>query len=75
MAEAVAIVSELAAKKWGKGNFSRMDVSWRTSQSELSPFSKGEGPGEIPKRVEESDLNTSQPVTIGRKSKSKSVQK
>ena len=69
MAEAVAIVSELASKKWGKGNFSRMDVSWRTSQSELSPFSKGEGPGEVPKPVEESVLNTSQPVTIGRKSK------
>jgi lipoic acid synthetase len=68
MATVVEVIAELASKQWGKGNSRRMDVSWRTSQYELSPFSKGEGPGKLPKPIEENVPNIPQPVTIGRKS-------
>ena len=68
MAEVVEVIAELASKQWGNGNSRRMDVSWRASQSELSPFSKGEGPGELPKPAGECAPDIPQPVTIGRKS-------
>ena len=70
MLEVVNTVSELATERWGSGQARRMDVSWRTSQNELSPFSRGKGPGGIPKvnqSIEELDLNK-RTVTIGRKS-------
>ena len=70
MLEVVNTVSELATERWGSGQARRMDVSWRTSQNELSPFSRGKGPGGIPKvnqSIEELDPNK-RTVTIGRKS-------
>ena len=70
MLEVVNTVSELATERWGSGQARRMDVSWRTTQNELSPFSRGKGPGGIPKvnqSIEELDPNK-RTVTIGRKS-------
>lgn len=51
MAEVVDIVARLGAARWGSGGVDRADVVWRTSAADLSPFSRGEGPGEHAQRV------------------------
>jgi len=51
MPHVVDIVARLAAERWGSGGVDRADVVWRTSAADLSPFSRGEGPGEAAQRV------------------------
>lgn len=46
MNEVVDLVAAKAAERWApRGHFDRADVAWRSSDSDLSPFSRGEGPG------------------------------
>lgn len=43
-------IAELATERWGSGaGGSRADVAWRVRPDDLSAFSRGEGPGEVPK--------------------------
>src|SRR5829696_6211754 len=46
MREVVDLVSRLAARRWGGGVSERQDVAWRNRPDDLTPFSRGEGPGE-----------------------------
>jgi lipoic acid synthetase len=47
MAEVVEAVSQRAAAKWGaEGQIERQDVAWRHRPTDLTAFSRGEGPGE-----------------------------
>ncbi len=49
MREVVDVVARLAAQRWGNGRpVERQDVVWRHSVDDLSPFSRGEGPGAGP---------------------------
>ena len=40
------VVSRHAAKMWGSSQLERQDVAWKESLSDLSAFSRGEGPGQ-----------------------------
>ena len=46
MREVVDLVSRLAAETMGAGGHERADVVWHQRPSDLSPFSRGAGPGE-----------------------------
>ena len=46
MADVVSAVTNAAALQWGFDGIERQDVQWRTLATDLSPFSRGEGPGE-----------------------------
>ncbi len=46
MQDVVDIVARLAAERWGGGAVERQDVAWRQRIDDLTPFSRGEGPGE-----------------------------
>jgi lipoic acid synthetase len=46
MRDVVDIVARLAAERWAGGRSERQDVAWRERPADLSPFSRGEGPGE-----------------------------
>ena len=42
----VDLVAQLATERWGGGVAERQDVAWRHLPADLTPFSRGEGPGE-----------------------------
>ena len=46
MADVVDLVVRRAAALWGDGTTERQDVAWRQTLADLSPFSRGEGPGD-----------------------------
>jgi lipoic acid synthetase len=46
MRELVDIVTRLAGRRWADGEVDRRDVAWQHRSSDLTPFSRGEGPGE-----------------------------
>ena len=46
MARLVDVVARLAADRWGGGRADRRDVAWQHSTTDLTPFSRGDGPGE-----------------------------
>lgn len=46
MRELVDLVTEEAARVWGEDGLERQDVAWRAAVTDLTPFSRGEGPGE-----------------------------
>ena len=48
MREVVDAVAARAADRWGGGGVDRADVAWRQRPDDLSPFSRGMGPGELP---------------------------
>ena len=50
MREVVDAVAVRAADRWGSGGVERADVAWRQRPEDLSPFSRGLGPGEVPGR-------------------------
>ncbi|WP_419926290.1 lipoyl synthase [Candidatus Poriferisocius sp.] len=50
MQDVVDAVAARAADRWGAGGADRADVAWRRRPEELSPFSRGLGPGEVPGR-------------------------
>ena len=45
MRDVVDVVARLAAQQWGADGSERADVVWRQTPSDLSPFSRGLGPG------------------------------
>ena len=45
MQEVADIVARRAAAMWGDGTVERQDVAWKHAPADLSPFSRGEGPG------------------------------
>ena len=45
MREVVDAVAARAAERWGSAGHDRADVVWRHAPDDLSPFSRGEGPG------------------------------
>ncbi len=51
MHDVVDVVARLAADRWGSDGHERADVVWRSDDRDLTPFSRGEGPGEIPVRL------------------------
>jgi lipoyl synthase len=44
-------VAARAAALWGGGDVDRRDVAWRHRPEDLSAFSRGEGPGDVPARA------------------------
>ena len=46
MREVVDAVARRAAERWGGAGHDRADVVWRETPSDLSPFSRGTGPGD-----------------------------
>ncbi|MGV3759718.1 MAG: lipoyl(octanoyl) transferase LipB, partial [Actinomycetota bacterium] len=48
MREVVDTVAARAAERWGAAGCDRADVVWRHTPDDLSPFSRGEGPGAQP---------------------------
>lgn len=40
------VIARLAAERWGAGGLDRADVAWKHTPDDLSPFSRGEGPGD-----------------------------
>ncbi|QXC61336.1 lipoyl synthase [Aquihabitans sp. G128] len=51
MAEVVDVVVARATERWGAGGVDRHDVVWRHRESDLAPFSRGEGAGEVAGQV------------------------
>ncbi len=51
MSEVVDAVVARAAHLWGFGQVDRSDVAWKVADSDLAPFTRGEGPGEIVRPV------------------------
>ena len=51
MRDVVDAVAERAARTWGGGGVERQDVSWRHTPADLSAFSRGAGPGDVPVRL------------------------
>ena len=51
MREVVDAVAARAADRWGATGVDRADVAWRHRPEDLSPFSRGLGPGELPGRA------------------------
>ena len=51
MKHVVDAVSARAADRWGDGGVDRADVAWRQRPEDLSPFSRGMGPGDVPGRL------------------------
>jgi lipoic acid synthetase len=47
MRDVVDAVARLAAERWGSGGWDRADVVWRHTPDDLSPFSRGEGAGDL----------------------------
>ena len=47
MAEVVDAVVARAVQRWGVGGHDRHDVVWRHRSDDLTPFSRGLGPGEV----------------------------
>jgi lipoic acid synthetase len=47
MREVTDAVAARAATAWGGGQMDRQDVAWKIRPSDLSPFSRGEGPGQV----------------------------
>lgn len=46
MREVVDLVAAEAALLWGDGGIERQDIAWPSTSVDLSPFSRGAGPGE-----------------------------
>lgn len=46
MEAVVNLVARRATDRWGSGVVERQDVAWRHTPADLTPFSRGEGPGE-----------------------------
>ncbi len=51
MKQVVDVVARLAADRWGAAGHERADVVWRERSSDLAPFSRGAGPGDVVGRV------------------------
>jgi len=49
MERLAGLVAQLAGARWGAGAAERQDVAWQHRHADLSPFSRGEGPGDTVK--------------------------
>ncbi len=47
MREVVDVVARLAGERWGRARVERQDVAWQHRPDDLTPFSRGDGPGEV----------------------------
>ena len=47
MHDVADVVTRLAVERWGNDVGERADVAWRHVPDDLSPFSRGEGPGDV----------------------------
>jgi len=51
----LAVVADIVARRagdlWGSGGIERQDVAWKARPDDLSPFSRGEGPGGVVRRA------------------------
>ena len=45
LATVADVVARRAGELWGAGGIERQDVAWKSRPDELSPFSRGDGPG------------------------------
>ena len=45
--DVVDVMARLAGERWGSGHAERQAVAWRHRPEDLSPFSRGAGPGEV----------------------------
>ena len=63
MAVVVDIVARLAGERWGSGGIERQDVAWKARPDDLSPFSRGEGPGAAVRRAHEHGVDMPAPAT------------
>lgn len=51
MRDVADVLSRLIAERWApEGGWERQDAAWREVPEDLSPFSRGAGPGEVPGR-------------------------
>jgi len=50
MKDVVDAVAARAVERWGGGGVDQADVAWRQRPEDLSPFSRGMGPGDVPGR-------------------------
>ncbi|MBJ68736.1 MAG: lipoyl synthase [Acidimicrobiaceae bacterium] len=59
------VISEFAAARWSEGRLDRADVAWKIRSQDLSPFTRGEGPGSRKLNVSSVNQNaeTAQPLT------------
>ncbi len=67
MRQVVDAVAARAAQRWGGGGVDRADVVWRHRPIDLSPFSRGEGPGTRvrPQRAADGEPTPAVPVALG----------
>jgi lipoic acid synthetase len=63
LATVADIVARRAAALWGGGAVERQDVAWKQRPDDLSPFSRGEGPGAAVRRAHEHGIAA--PVPAG----------
>jgi lipoic acid synthetase len=70
MRDAVDAVVARAVERWGGGGTDRADVVWRHLPEDLSPFSRGEGAGEVP-RARASTGASAEPVAVALGSRSR----
>ena len=63
--EVADVISEFAAARWSEGRLDRADVAWKIRSQDLSPFTRGEGPGSRKLNVSSVNQNaeTAQPLT------------
>ncbi len=47
--DVVDVLARLAGERWGNGTSERQDVAWRHRSGDLAPFSRGAGPGTVPR--------------------------
>ena len=64
MQRVVDVVADLAARRWGTAGSERADVVWRERPDDLSPFSRGEGPGASTAREGHGAGATGSPVRL-----------
>jgi len=55
--QVVDLVAGRAASLWGDGAAERQDVAWKHRPDDLSPFSRGEGPGRAAARLEQAGVS------------------
>ncbi|MEX2659765.1 MAG: lipoyl synthase [Acidimicrobiales bacterium] len=70
MAQVVDAVVARAAERWGDGTVERQDTPWRAAEADLSPFSRGMGPGDV---VPQTVVGTTVPRSGGQNAPSGSV--
>ena len=49
--EVAGVVARQAATVWGRGSMERQDVAWKHRPDDLSAFSRGQGPGQVVRRL------------------------